>query len=186
MGIINAIPLNWKGILNGSIMSSNSSPCYYEKLIEKDYKTAEIYNNFIDYKYHVIEFCGRWENMLGIFIEYEQYLKLYTNIRSMTLSTKLRSFQYRLLNHGIVTNVQLHRWKITPTNLCTFCGLEPETILHLFFECPAATDIWNKLTTWVKNKTNRNIKFLKKNVIFCTAGQKAKDYVNTLCLITTL
>ena len=75
------------------------------------------------------------------------------------------------------------RWKITPTNLCTFCGLEPETILHLFFECPAATDIWNKLTFWIKNKTNRNIKsFTKKNVIFCTAGQKAKDYVNTLCL----
>ncbi len=184
-GIINSIPKFWKGVLDGSNMSGENTSSPYAKFLEKKYNTADVYNMFIDNEDRVLENYIRWENILGTIGEYEQYLKLYVNIRSMTLSTKLRSFQYRLLNHGIVTNVQLFKWKIAPSDNCTFCGLEQETIIHLFWDCAATTDIWNKLAVWIKNKANRNIKFSTKNVLFCTAGQKTSDFINTLCLITT-
>ena len=44
---------------------------------------------------------------------------------TMTNVPKLRSFQYRLLQRGIITNIQLCRWGIVSNEKCSFCMEEP-------------------------------------------------------------
>ncbi len=109
--------------------------------------------------------------------------KVFTNIKVMTLSTKLRSFHFRLLQNVIFTNDKLKLWKIVPSDKCTFCNVEIETPLHLLWYCQTATHLWNQLSTWCKNHANRTMNFTLKRIIFCTITDKPKDCVNTICLI---
>ena len=40
------------------------------------------------------------------------------------------------------TNYLLHKRKITSSQNCTFCMIEPETIEHLFFKCHYVRNLW--------------------------------------------
>ena len=48
------------------------------------------------------------------------FVKKHMNIYRGTNVAKLRSFQYRLLQRGLVTNVQLSKWGIKSNCLCYF------------------------------------------------------------------
>ena len=91
------------------------------------YFTGDI--TMIHYKY------VKWEKDLREEIcgDIWEFGKLHKNIFKVTNVPKLRSFQYRLIQRGIVTNVQLCEWRIIPSNLCTFCHQEVETMLHYSF-----------------------------------------------------
>ena len=47
---------------------------------------------------------------------------------------------------NIYTNVKLYKWKILSTELCSFCYMSPETILHLFYECVYVKKYWAEIT----------------------------------------
>ena len=69
-------------------------------------------------------------------------MRLIRRIFAYTILTKLRSFQYRILCWGLVTNRDLKRYKIVQDDLCTFCMEHPETIVHLFCECDKVQPLW--------------------------------------------
>ena len=48
-----------------------------------------------------------------------------------TLDTKLREFQYKILNRILYTNDMLFKFKKVESPLCDFCGNEMETLEHL-------------------------------------------------------
>ena len=50
-----------------------------------------------------------------------------------TLHTKLRGFQYKILNRILYTNGVLFKFKKADFPLCYFCGKELETLEYLFF-----------------------------------------------------
>ena len=61
---------------------------------------------------------------------------LYRSVYNSTIETKLRSFQVKLNLRAIVTNVALvYGFSISDTDKCSFCKIEPETLLHLFYAC---------------------------------------------------
>ena len=79
-----------------------------------------------------------WENDLyerREALSWNEFQTFFRNIYKVTNNNKLRSFQYRLLNRAIVVNAHLYRWGILDTNLCTFCNLEKETVMHIMYEC---------------------------------------------------
>jgi len=41
--------------------------------------------------------------------------------------------------------------KISATPLCTFCGLERETLEHLFVDCEDVKSLWEAFTAWVNS-----------------------------------
>ena len=59
--------------------------------------------------------------------------KIYLLPFKTTLYTKLREFQYKLLNRIIYTNDMLFKFRKTGSPLCYFCEDEPETLEHFFF-----------------------------------------------------
>ena len=72
-----------------------------------------------------------------------QRLWVITNIN------KLRSFQYQLLHYAIVTNEKLNQYNSDKLPLCTFCGREVETILHLFCECAIVKRFYRQVLTFI-------------------------------------
>ena len=92
----------------------------------------------------------KWETVLNHEIMDKEWQTAYKNVCWLTLSTKLRTFQYKLLNWAIVTNKNLHCWKLRDTPFCSFCNNEVETYVHMFVECRVVQDkLWIPLKKWL-------------------------------------
>ena len=67
------------------------------------------------------------------------------NVKSISSETFVRSFQFKILNDITFTIYRLAKIGYAPNDLCTFCGIESETVNHIFYECPFTKLIWNIL-----------------------------------------
>jgi len=80
-----------------------------------------------------------------------------------TKSMKLRCFNFKLLNRRIATSVFLCKAGMYPTDHCTFCKQEPETLLHLFFKCSVTFFILGRYENLgqkkILPKVNLNLRF---------------------------
>jgi hypothetical protein len=98
-----------------------------------------------------------------------------------TKDTKLQWFQFRI-NHRILgTNYLLSKMGIRNDNLCSFCGTEPETLCHLFWDCPISNSFWVNLKTLLSNKCpNILIDWSKLDIIL--GGSDLHIALNTIIL----
>ena len=184
-GILHAIPKTWKQLLkNNRPIPNQNRLTFYEKFQNKLSSTSAIYNYIIDSPYLVNESKIKWEVILQKPMDNKFFCNIFEKIRHITLCGKLRSFQYRLLNHAILTNKRLFKKKEVDTEKCTFCRLETETITHHLWECPTAQHIWQNLKDWFMQKTGRNISFTVENIIFNNITKNPIDSSNIICLIT--
>ena len=131
----------------------------------------------------------KWSSELGTDIcqDIVQFGTLFRDIYKVTNIPKLRSFQYRLLQRGIVTNIHLAAWNIVDSELCSFCQNERESILHLMCECPVVKEFWQQIVifmrkdygitdieiTQVKIITNQ----IAKNRLACLRCLMVKQYI---------
>ena len=74
-------------------------------------------------------------------------------------------FQYRILHRIITTNTFLYKIKYIESNICDLCHSQPETLEHLFFDCPKVLDVWKETELWIQDK-GEHIKFDKQTVLF--------------------
>ena len=49
----------------------------------------------------------------------------------------------------IVTNIQLKKWKILETDLCSFCNKFIETTQHLLYRCDVTQWFWNEIENFI-------------------------------------
>ena len=47
----------------------------------------------------------------------------------------VKAFQYKVLNSRLYTNTKLYKIGFISDNKCFFCKSEPETLIHLLFDC---------------------------------------------------
>ena len=80
--------------------------------------------------------------------------KLYSLAFETTLDTKLREFQYKILNLIIFTNKKLHRFKMVDSPLCAFCNAEEESLEHLLYLCKISSFFWKELLSWIAVEAN--------------------------------
>ena len=184
-GLISSIPRSMKQILRQNVANDNLTYVYqYENLLGKNQDSKYFYTKFIENENVIPALSEKWQNLLQTAIDSETISKNLLNIGNITLSTKLRSFLYRLTHFAIMTNTKLYEWNVVDSELCTFCNTEPETYVHLFWECPVAKQLWNQIEIWVKNKANRNITPSCKKILLCKLSANNLDCVNSICLIT--
>ena len=69
---------------------------------------------------------------------YNSFRKLYAT----STSTKIRSFQFRLLHRIMGNNKKLFKWGIKNNDKCDLCGKQEETYVHLFCECEKIKPFW--------------------------------------------
>ena len=153
--IISAIPKLWQKICQKGLHTQDSNKIKHIQVIKKTNKKAKWYyshnlQNRGDKNWTAIR--AKWEKLLKWEISEKNWSQQMCNIKASTLSTKLQAFQYRLINFALVTNIQLHKWNILPSDLCTFCKKDQETIIHLFTKCEhVKKKIWYPLSRWLYN-----------------------------------
>ena len=75
----------------------------------------------------------------------------------VTSDTKLREFQFKLLNRYLVTNDFLNKIGVLTSPACSFCGKENESLEHILISCHYAKDFWAQVIKWLCNlKVNVN------------------------------
>ena len=109
---------------------------------------------------------------------------LHKDIFCVTNVPKYRSFQYRLLQRGLVTNVQLFKWGILPHQECHFCKNEAETIIHLMVHCEIVQEIWSGIGIFIEQKFHTQVTLSPENIIFNRIVKKKDHVANLICLIT--
>ena len=104
-------------------------------------------------------------------------------LKRMTVVQKLRSFQYRQLMNSIVTNIQLYRWKIKDSEMCTLCNSEPETVYHMLFGCVHVKDLWEEVRVMSLEQFACEVHLSYRNILLCDVSG-TYCAINLMCLIT--
>jgi len=76
---------------------------------------------------------------------------IYQILHVVTLDTKIRVFQYKLLNRIIYTNKSLYKMKMIDSPLFTFCKISDEPLEHLFSRCDLIVAFWMSVVLWLKS-----------------------------------
>ena len=125
----------------------------------------------------------KWKNELGIPPDSGIFSKgsIFEHVFRTTKDPKLMWFQYRI-NHRILgTNYLLKKMNIVVDDSCTFCRNAPETLLHLFYQCPISKEFLTQLFSYIQNKCNIELNERGvKDVIF---GSHKLDKIQNLLLL---
>ena len=68
----------------------------------------------------------------------------------VTVESKLRIFQYKVLNNILHLNDRLYKIDIVQTPLCSLCKQEKEIVIHLLSQCNVTRQLWCSLSGWLK------------------------------------
>ena len=140
-GIIASIPSEWKHHLK-QIKTPRQPKYQYDILLNELHVASRTYKQLIVNKLIMKEKHRAWEALLAKNLSYSDFQANIWKSVKVTIITKFRSFQYRLIQNAITTNVRLYKWKIKNDDRCSFCGEEAETILHLFLYCNHVKQLW--------------------------------------------
>ena len=67
-----------------------------------------------------------------------------------TIESRMRIFQYKILNNILYFNNRLYKFGYVESPMCSLCNSETETMTHLFCHCSKTDQMWNSLTSWYK------------------------------------
>jgi hypothetical protein len=115
--------------------------------------------------------------------DWKTVFKSYTN----TDDTKLKAFQFKVLNNILPCNLYLKRIGKSDTDKCPRCNLL-EDINHYLFDCPSTLLIWQQLSRWWKDITKQDITLNKRNVMLglyrSTEKVVMEDQLNEIIMVT--
>ena len=126
----------------------------------------------------------KWEVKLNSSFSDDEW-KIYSLLPfKCTMDTKLRWFQYRILNGILTTNTFMFKIGKRNDNICTFCNEEPETINHLLSDCKKVKPIWSQLETWCLQKLGIPITFNQNHILFGTDLGKINSALNLILILS--
>ena len=170
-GIIDAVPQQWKLVLNANHHIDYNNLQYvsnFQKLVTSPNTTKFVYQSLV--KKRAVAFSDRlvdkWsEDLHPLSINRTFISNCFDLIMKSTISPKHRAFQFRLIHRILVTNKMLNDWKIIDNNACSFCNAQPETIFHMLWECTVVQTLWTSLFEWLEQITESNIRFNAKEIL---------------------
>ena len=93
-----------------------------------------------------------------------------------TLETKLREFQFKILNRIVFTNEKLFRFGMAESDKCVFCQTEVESIEHLLFSCKISSVFWKHVLSWLRDN-NIIVESLKEEDIIIGKFDVGDDFL---------
>ena len=188
--IITAIPENWKLYFQGtsSMQFLPIPPHNYDRLQTVNNISSKIYryiNGDIQYINGKLQKWNQEVNM-EMWDDIFKYGKAHKDLYSLTNIPKYRSFQYRLLQRGLITNIQLNKWSLIDNNLCTFCKRYKETVTHLICECEIVQKLCCEVYEWLEEEYGYDISSLNTSVEARLKNQMVfgkTNIINFICLI---
>ena len=147
-----SIPMNWRKE-NSFRKFKNKIIIKYENFVSKISSKATAQKRY-DERFNMQTFQLHWEKI---------YLLPFYNT---TLDNKLREFQYKILHRILYTNEMLFRFKKVDSPSCDLCGIELETVEHLFFSCTKVSAFWDELYDLLISLNLSATPFDVKDIIF--------------------
>ena len=169
--IVDAVPQQWKMVIHTNHHNGDRNLQYvsnFQKAITSSTISKFIYQTLVKEK--AKSFSDRiiikWSEDISTYVIDRTFLSnCFDWIIKSTISPKHRAFQFKLIHRILVTNKMLHDWKLRDSNLCSFCNSQPETIVHMLWECSAVQNLWTSLFQWLEQITETNIQFNEKEVL---------------------
>ena len=93
-----------------------------------------------------------------------------------TLETKLREFQFKILNRIVFTNEKLFRFGMAKSDKFAFCQTEVESIEHLLFSCKISSVFWKYVLSWLGDN-NIIVENLKEEAIIFGKFDVGDDFL---------
>ena len=139
-GIIDALPVHWKTKLKGSLDKaldiSTRDKCIElsGKLISlSKVKTKMVYSKVVERKFRRPSSQKSIVRKLGN--PDIEWSVIYSSVYKITNDSKLRIFQYKILNNCLFLNMKLFQFKKIESPNCAFCKSQIETLEHFFIDC---------------------------------------------------
>ena len=74
-------------------------------------------------------------------ISEKDWPKIYSLAGKCSIDSRTRIFQYKILINALYINKRLFRCKLAESPMYSMCGVEDETVIHLFAECSYSTKL---------------------------------------------
>ena len=190
VSVINALPKKWQDSLKRSshyekkafslqeqiVLSLNGQKTQINKVVSKT-----IYKEF---RNRVITTPSAQKKYVCSFInDTLDWKEIYGLPHRVTSDTKLREFQYKLLNRYLVTNVFLNKIGVLPSPACSFCGKEDESLEHILISCNYAKEFWAEVIKWLCNlKVNIN-NLNNREILFGMSNCEDEIFINHVLLV---
>ena len=181
--VLQAISPLWKNILVNRVRQEENYDLPYDVVRVKPKKSTFLYKQLTMNRCAFFDSYNNWNKLFETELSVVRFEKAYVNISKITISTKLRDFQFRLLHKHIPSNRELHRWKIKTSSKCELCNME-DNILHMLYTCGIVQDMWGKLFDYIAQLAGNSI-FDKsvEAVILNDVHPKAGNIANLMCLV---
>ena len=144
--LIHVIPRNWIRILRDNrhkIEGPIFQPVLNE-LLAMPKVCKGIYWKLVNAMIIKRNIADKWASYFKTQFTMEDISEYFTLNFRCTIESKMRSFQYKLLQRFITTNKFLSICGIKDDK-CYFCGVGTETLEHLFWECPIVNQFWKDM-----------------------------------------
>ena len=148
--LLQAIPNKWKRELTTSGKDDVQEEYKYDMLRKIRKPARTMYRALTSKPNLYLLSYNKWIETGDIVMTTEQYKKAFTSVGAVTISTKLRDFQYRLLHKKIPTNKELYRWNIKNSPNCEKCN-EPDSITHTLYNCVYVQQLWQEFCFFIVN-----------------------------------
>lgn len=123
-------------------------PCFLKSIITSVKGAKQIYNIFI--RNTDLPACQeKWCNVFEI--DKSEWRYIHSWIFTTCSDTYLQWLQLRIVHRILGTNDMLYKMNITTSERCTFCKIEKETLIHLFWECTYSKFLIIELTSLIKD-----------------------------------
>ena len=113
-----------------------------------------------------------------------EWEKILINTHTVLNASKLRTFQYKLINRVLIINLQRAKWDHSITDTCSFCFQQKETVTHIMINCNEVTKLWKALKNWINRYFAIDVQeFTPRTIIFNGYEGPHSKLINTLILV---
>ena len=71
-------------------------------------------------------------------------------IYATCIDTYSRQLQFKIVHNFLTVNNLLYKWKLKETNLCSYCNVEPETLINIFCHCHVTKTFYCRINDYLR------------------------------------
>ena len=182
VGVIKAIPAEWKKKLKGKTKTDIGFKCLIDiNGMPQDFLKIEnkvIYSALVLKKLDRSKAHKRFTDQYGI--TEKEWKFIYSLSHNIKLSNKSKEINYKILHNYVATNRLLYKMKIIHSPRCNFCNLYEQTTQHLFCDCFVVKTFWFRVTEWLSKEYNTVTKIGLKDILFGHKQEDQNSLINTV------
>ena len=186
MGLIDAIPKEWKILLKNcyvpSVLINNQEDPHIE--INKQQtnitqvKTKDLYIKIQSSKEQDPSCIKAWNERLDIHLNQDDWTYIFTLPKSTLCDTKLIELQFKILHRCYATNSIISKWDDTKYEFCKVCK-QKANIQHNFVTCTEVHSFWQQLKhEFVRHNIDTSLQISEQDILFGRYIQAKYDLFN--------